>query len=457
MPRNDENTLDSTLFRSLIDDIYDEIVIWDHNSNLLYINKACYRHYGLRPEDMIGRNIEELSLIERYWGPTTVPYVQKERKAAMQRQKTLLGTDIVTISIPILDEEGNIKYILQSVRDDDAALAMRLEPIEGAGAIPLTGKNGGILHRSECMAKTLEYGKKISGAASPCLILGETGTGKSLLARFIHDCSNRKDKPFVTINMASMNPTIIESELFGYRKGAFTGANAGGKKGLFEMANGGTLFLDEIGELPYSLQAKFLHVIQEKEYIPIGGTTPVPTDFVIIAATNCDLKKMIDAGRFREDLYHRLSVFEITIPPLRERLEDLHLLTSYFLNVFNKKYSKNSYFSDEALDVINNYPWKGNVRELSNVIERSVLTAEGSRIRPADLPNRLFKITDPGNRNFGSYDSTDVFSLTKAMENFEKEIVLEAYEKHSSSRKVAKALGISQTKACKLISKYTAT
>jgi len=457
MSYNDENCLDPTIFRSLIDDIYDEIVIWDHNSNLLYINKACYRHYGLRPEDMIGKNIEELSMKEKYWGPTTLPYVQKEKKAAMQKQRTLLGTNIVTISIPILDEEGNIKYILQSVRDDDDALAMKLAPIEGAGAIPPTGENGRILHRSECMGKTLEYAKKISGAEAPCLILGETGTGKSLLARFIHDSSKRKEKPFVTINMASMNPTIIESELFGYRKGAFTGANAGGKKGLFEMANGGTLFLDEIGELPYSLQAKFLHVIQEKEYIPIGGTNPVPTDFVIIAATNCDLKKMIDAGRFREDLYHRLSVFEITIPPLRERLEDLHLLTSYFLNVFNKKYSKNSYFSDEALDVINNYPWKGNVRELSNVIERSVLTAEGNRIRPNDLPNRLFKMNDLSTRNSPLKNSDGMVSLKKAMENCEKEIVLEAYKKHNSSRKVAKELGISQTKACKLISKYITT
>lgn len=439
-------------FVKLIDDLYDEVAIWDKDCNLIYINKACYRHYGLHPEDMVGKNLKELSFQQKYWEPTVVPYTFSRKREVMQKQRTLLGTPIVTISVPVFDDDGEVVYVLQSVRDGEEALALKLAPVKPLEEQTSVCDKVNLIYKSNCMEKIMNFAKKIATTDAPCLILGETGTGKSLLAKYIHLMSDRKDKPFFSINMASINPNLIESELFGYKKGAFTGADHKGKKGLFEMAQGGTLFLDEIGEIPKGLQSKFLHIIQEGELLSIGSVNPVKVDVKLITATNCDLKKMVDAGRFREDLYHRLNVFEITIPALRERKEDLNLLTSYFLNVFNKKYSKNCFFSEEALEIINHHLWKGNVRELSNVIERGVLTASENKINATELPNSLFRI-NPLNLDTG-LNLQHIHDFKSAIENYEKLIISQAYNKYGSSRKIAKALGISQTKANVLVRKY---
>jgi transcriptional regulator with PAS, ATPase and Fis domain len=251
--------------------------------------------------------------------------------------------------------------------------------------------------------------------------------------------------------MASISPTLIESEIFGYKKGAFTGANREGKKGLFELANGGTLFLDEIGELPMNVQAKFLHVLQEQEIIPIGGVKPIKLDVRVICATNCDLIDMIEAKKFREDLYHRLNVSEVKIPPLRERPKDLNLLISHFNNVFNKKYSKSCSFSDKAMELLMKYPWKGNVRELSNVVERGVLTAESNTIVATDLPSCFFKRSIFKSVEDNSFDN---MNLCEAVEETERKMINDAYEKYKTTRKIAEVLEISQTKASRLIRKY---
>lgn len=440
---------DLRTFIDLIDNMYDEVVIWDHNYNILYVNKACYRHYGLRPKDIVGKCLEEFTVHEKYWSPSSLPYVYKEKRAFIQKQKTFLGIDVVTITVPILDENNNIKYIIQSVRDDDEHLYKTLSPVPSTAIDSIT-ENDYILHKSPNMKQVIKNAKKIAKVKVPCMILGETGTGKSLLARYIHEVSERRGKPFISINMASINPTIIESEIFGYKKGAFTGANREGKKGLFELANGGTLFLDEIGEIPMDLQAKFLHVIQEEEFIPIGGVEPIKLDVRIICATNCDLKHMVEVNKFREDLYHRLNVFEVNLPPLRERKEDLLLLVSHYLNVFNKKYSKNCAFSDKAMELLSNYAWKGNIRELSNVVERGVVTCDNSTIVATDLPASFFKID---NKNTGFSHSGEL-GLADTIKQVERDLVVDAYNKHKTTRKVADALCVSQTKACRLIAKY---
>ncbi|WP_432663303.1 sigma 54-interacting transcriptional regulator [Wukongibacter baidiensis] len=434
----------------LMDNIYDEIVIWDNNYTVLYVNNACYRHYGLRPEEIIGKTLDEFIVTEKYWSPSSLPYVYSEKKSIIQHQKTLLGIDVVTISVPILDEQNNVKYVIQSVRDEDDYLYKKLSPME-ASADDKFHRNNYIIHRSDKMKRVIKFARKIAPVKVPCMILGETGTGKSLLARYIHEVSDRKAKPFISINMASINPTLIESEIFGYEKGAFTGANREGKKGLFELANGGTLFLDEIGEVPMDLQAKFLHVIQEEEFIPIGGITPIKLDVRIICATNCDLKHMVEVNKFREDLYHRLNVFEITIPPLREREEDLYTLISHFLNVFNKKYSKNCIFSEKSMSLLMAYPWKGNVRELSNVVERGILTAEENLILATDLPASFFKI-DNLKSNCDSH--LENLSLLEAIEEVKRKMITDAYKKYKTTRRVAEALSTSQSKACRLIKKY---
>lgn len=446
----DNLELDLNTFKSLIDNVYDEICIWDDNYKLLYVNKACYRHYGLTPDEMMGESLDYFLEKENYWSPSSLVYVYKEKKPVIQKQKTYLGIDITTISVPILDSNNNIKYVIQSDRDSQSELFKKLSPIS---RIESNGSEIGekLIYKSYGMKSVAGYANKVAKVMAPLLILGETGTGKNVIAKYVHEKSLRHNKPFVCINMASINPTLIESELFGYKKGAFTGASAEGKKGLFEMANGGTLFLDEIAELPCDLQAKLLSVIQEEEVLPVGGVHSIKLDVRIISATNRDLAKLVEAGKFRQDLYHRLNVFELTIPPLRARKVDIPLLASYFLNIFNAKYNKSMNFSNKVMETFLNYSWGGNIRELSNIVERSVLISDENEISLTDLPDSFFNF---GNMKDISIDDLDDMTLEAAMAIHEEAIVKKAYDKCGSSRKMATALQISQTKANRLIQKY---
>ncbi len=442
--------IDLNKFKEIIDNVYDEIFIWDNNFKIIYANKACYRHYGLTPEEIIGRSLEEFLGKERFWTPSSMPYIYKEKIPVIQKQKTLLGIDIDTISIPILDSNNNIKYVVQSVRDNYEDLYKILSPIKvdsESNAID----DDKIIYKSKQMKEVVTYCKKVANTNAPLLILGETGTGKSMLAKYVHEKSDRNKEPFIYVNVASLNPSVIEAEFFGYKRGSFTGANTEGKKGFLEESRKGTIFLDEIGELPYDLQAKFLHVIQEEEFFPIGSTKPVKLNARIICATNCDLKKMIEAGRFREDLYHRLNVFEVTIPPLRKRKDDIKLYASHFLNIFNKKYNKSMVFSDKYIEELIKYPWKGNVRELSNIIERCVLVASGKYIEVTDFPDSFFSID---NSKYQPEVTCEDMSYDELMGYYEKMIIETAFRKFKSSRKVAAALNISQSKANRLKLKY---
>ena len=435
----------------MIDQCYDEIFIWDKNGKIVYVNDACYRHYGIRPEKFLGKTLQECTINEKLWSPSCVTRTFDGKRPMMQKQKTFLGIDIVTISVPIMDEHGEVEYVLQSVRDSDDSLykVLASQVLEDEQA---HGHESKIIYQSKVMEETLHTADKIAKTKAPVLILGETGTGKSLLAKYIHENSTRAHKPFVCVNIASLSPTIIESELFGYQSGAFTGAQKGGKKGLFEAANGGTLFLDEIGELPYDLQAKFLHTLQEEVIMPVGSQTPIKLDVRIICATNCDLRKMVEAGKFREDLYHRINVFDIMIPPLRKRQEDIEPLAVSFLNIFNQKYERNIQISERVMELLQRYPWKGNIRELSNVIERGVLTAEKQTLEITNLPESFFQVANE--KTTGCSVLSQKIPLDEAVAEYEKKIVTEAFAHCKSSRKMAECLQISQTKANRLIQKY---
>lgn len=443
--------LDIDTFIRVIDHLHDEIMIWDDKYNVLYVNKACYKHYGMSPEEIVGKNFFDLTDINHYWAPSTLPYVYKEKKAVIQHQKTHIGAEITTISVPIKNEKGDVEFVIMSARDnyDELELLLSHEK-KDAIAYNISDKYK-IIHRSNEMKEVVRLAQKIASIKSPSLILGETGTGKSLLAKYMHRCSDRKEKPFININCAAISSNLIESELFGYKKGAFSGANQDGKKGLIELANGGTLFLDEIVEIPYKLQAKLLQVIQDEEFIPIGATKSVKVDIKIISATNCDLKKMVELDNFREDLYHRLNVFEIVIPPLRERKEDIITLAYHFLNKFNKKYGKNHEFLKEALEVMCNYSWAGNIRELSHLIERLVFTVNDEVIQTWHLPKHFYEFKPTQNKCFMNSGTLDDAKLL-----LEEEMIKDAYKRFGSTRKVAKELAISQSRACRLIKKYVA-
>lgn len=281
------------------------------------------------------------------------------------------------------------------------------------------------------------------------LIRGESGTGKELVARQIHFQSARADKPFIDVNAAAVSSTLLESELFGHEKGAFTDAQKQ-KKGLFELANGGTLFLDEIGDLDPSLQVKLLRVLQERKFRRVGGTSDIHVDVRIISATNADLEKNIEDGRLRQDLFYRLNVFTINLPPLRERRDDILLLAKNFLEEFRKEFSKDiGGFREDTIKILDSYSYPGNVRELRNIIERATLLETSNLIRPASLPEELKKNVDTGYVSFESVETKPWqkpgFSFKEYIDSVEKKIVVDVmHEVEGKKSRAAEILGLTR-------------
>jgi len=298
---------------------------------------------------------------------------------------------------------------------------------------------------SDSMLKILETIEKIIPTKSNILLLGESGTGKGLIAEMIHNNSPRRDKPFISINCSAIPEGLLESELFGYKKGAFTGA-VSDKLGLITLAHQGTLFLDEIGDMPVNLQAKLLKVLETGDVYPLGDTKHRTVDIRIISATNVDIEARVKEGRFREDLYWRLNVIEIKIPPLRERKDDIEVLTKHFIEKFSKEHNKNIQGIDrQALSHFMGYSWPGNVRELGNVVERAVVLAEGSYLTPADLPEKI--------RNIEHH--TESSTLKANINGYEKNLLLKMYEEHKKNKEeTAKALGIDLATLYRKFKKY---
>ncbi len=302
-----------------------------------------------------------------------------------------------------------------------------------------------IVYASKKMEEVIKICLKIADTKTPVLIRGESGTGKELIARALHYNSSRSQGPFVAINCAAIPENLLEAELFGYEKGAFSGAYTT-KKGKFELADGGTLFLDEIGDLPLSLQAKLLRVLQDQKVERLGGTTPIKVDVRIISATNKNLEEMIEEGTFREDLYWRLNVVPIYIPPLRERKEDIPVLIEYFLDKFNKEYNKNVKISSESMKILLNYSWPGNVRELENIIERLVLLTEDGIIKEEDIPSYMRQ---------NETNQIPAYGLPSQISYLEKKRIIEALKEcNFNQTKAAKLLGLTRRQLNYRIKKY---
>jgi len=297
------------------------------------------------------------------------------------------------------------------------------------------------------MKEIFETAKRVGATDVTTLIQGESGTGKTHIAKLIHDLSERKNMSFININCSTIPDTLFESELFGYVSGAFTGAKLKGKSGLVELAEGGTLFLDEIGEIPFQLQAKLLGLIQDKKYIPVGGIKEKKADIRIISATNLPLETLVKEKNFREDLYYRLNVVNIKMPALRDRVEDMEILSEFFLKKYNLEYGYVKFFSDNVYEIFRRHSWPGNIRELENLIQNLVIMTKSDKITISDLPNSMV---------FENLDSGDIepINFDEIISEYEESIVKRFYKAKGSSYKMAKALNISQTKAMRLIKKH---
>ena len=310
---------------------------------------------------------------------------------------------------------------------------------------------GSIVARSEAMAKVFDLVGKVAEHKTTVLITGESGTGKELIAKAIHSNGQRRDGSLVSINCGGIPENLLESELFGYKKGAFTDATRD-KPGRFDEAHKGTLFLDEIGELPFTLQVKLLRVLQEEEITPLGGSGAKKVDVRVIAATSKDLAKEVERGNFREELYYRINVWRIHLPPLRDRRGDLSLLTGYFVDQFNNKLGKTvEGLSSEAMGIIMDYHWPGNVRELENTIERAVLLATGRWITPEDLPSSLLK-----NRNsLEAIDGSEALSIKQATRRLQRDFMAKALKRTGGNKtQAAKLLEISRPMLIAKIKEY---
>jgi len=308
------------------------------------------------------------------------------------------------------------------------------------------------IYVSECMKETFATALRVCCVCATVLLLGESGTGKEVLARFIHSNSPRRDKAFVTVNCGAIPENLLESELFGYDRGAFTGALKNGKPGLFELADGGTLFLDEIGELPISMQVKILRALESKSIMRVGGYGAKKINVRIITATNRQLLEMVKKKTFREDLYYRLNVVPIILPPLRKRKVDIMPLSVYFLNYYNKLYDKERQFGENIFTRLEEYNWPGNVRELRNIIERMVVISKENILTEEDIP-----IDYTSNYIVDKEEGivvNGILNLPESVAKVEKTILEHALKRYSTTRQIAEAVGINQSTVVKKLKKY---
>ncbi len=428
---------------------FDEIFVTDEQGIVVRVNSTCERHYQLAAEELVGKHVKELQKDGIFYPSATLEVIEKKRPIELV-QTTKSGEYLHVRTRPVFDDEGNLRRVISYSRDLTELYQLRQKVEEMDNQLKTykkelreTYEHEGLIFKSLAMQKIVDTIKKVSVVDSTVLVLGETGVGKSRLVRYLHEVSHRKHESFYEINCAALPTNLIESELFGYSGGSFTGANREGKKGLLESAHKGTLFLDEIGEMPLEIQAKLLQVLQEKTFRPIGGRELKKVDVRIVAATNRDLSEMVKQGTFRKDLYYRLNVIPIAIPPLRERTEDILPLIYHYLQHFNKKYGRDVKLAPSTLQMFVGYPWEGNNREIENVIERIVITVDDV-VTVEDLP---LSMQEAAVEQSGQ-------SLYKMLEEVERNIILKAYKTYGSSYKVAEFLQISQSAATRKIKKF---
>ncbi|MCL6477563.1 MAG: sigma 54-interacting transcriptional regulator [Peptococcaceae bacterium] len=436
---------DQKLLFKILDNIHDVVIIIDSDTTIVYANEAYARILGVPVHKVLGRRLDQIE-------PSALSIeVLRTGETILNRPAYLhsVGIDVVGQSFPLFEGKKIIGCVtiinsvsevmrlnreLQLTKGVAEYLRERLDQFE-----QLPGSFQECVGQNSRLRETLHLAAKVARTDSTVLIRGESGVGKEVLARAIHNHSRRKDKPLIKVNCAAIPEELLESELFGFEDGAFTGARKGGKLGKFELAHGGTIFLDEIGDMSISMQAKILRVLQEKEFERVGGTESIKVNIRVIAATNRDLEKMIEEGTFRRDLYYRLNIVPLFLLPLRERKDDIPALAKYFLAQFSKNIGGDLILSPQTTGLLQSYDWPGNVRELQNVLEHASIICGGNLIEPRHLPAYL---NPPSREDLRAQEN--IYDLKEAVANLERELITSALANSSNRSTAIQALNISR-------------
>lgn len=447
------------VLEGIVDTSRDHLLITDGEGYIRLIGESCKEMYGMDKEDLLGKNVIEMER-EKIFSPSVTRMVIDDGEPRTILQETNKGQKLMVSAHPIFAPDGTLEAVVNYSHDLTEILELKrryesmteqLKQFESEIEELREKNNEGFVAVSEPMKAIDRLIKKVAVVDSNVLVLGESGVGKNVIAKEIHRNSRRQAGQFVEINCGSIPEGLLESELFGYEAGAFTGAGKSGKPGIIELANEGTLFLDELGELPLTLQAKLLKVIQEKRLQRIGSTTYRDVDFRLIAATNRDLGKMVKEGKFRQDLYFRLNVVPIQVPPLRNRPEDIAALLKVVIRTLNERYGMNKRLDAQTTAALLHYDWPGNVRELENVLERMVVTADEDVIAVAHLPLEIRSVSD---HQVNIDPSVSGVSLKEAIEQVEEKWVRYAAERCRTTAEMADLLGISQPSVVRKLQKY---
>ncbi len=437
----------------LLENMDDGVCLVNEHGYISYVNTVYEEIFRTNKGDILGKNIFMMNIDE------VIMESFRKKKNIKSKLNYFIGDSQIKVSTTTIFNRNKFNGVLGVYskfknQEIDNMIKLNNNSYEDNNKFEyiLDKPFQKIIGKSQAIRKALYRAQKASYTNSTVLIRGESGTGKELVAKAIHENSKRSDKPFITLNCGAIPSNLIQSELFGHEKGAFTGAFKK-KIGKFELANGGTIFLDEIGDLPYELQVELLRVLQEKEFTRIGGNETIKVDVRIISATHKDLEEMIEKGEFREDLYYRLNVIPIYLPTLRERKDDINLLIDHFISKIScEKFQ----ITDEAKDCLYNYNWPGNVRELENVIERIIVLSENDIININDLPYNISKMYG---MNLYKSDEESLINMKKdgklaTLEDYEKEIIKEALKRFGSFNAAGKALGITHKTVAYKARKY---
>jgi len=456
------------LLGAILNSSYDGLVVIDRKGFPILVNKAFERITGISRNDMMDGDVFHL-VVKGLFRRSACAEALKTKETVTIRSRLKSGRVALVTARPYLDEAGEVRFVVANVRDITELNLIR-QQLEKCGETDkegfderdtleyeLEGEKGwytDFVARSKKMKELFSRISKVARFDTSVFVYGESGVGKKLVAKIIHQMSSRKEKPFVEINGAAIPEQLLESELFGYEKGAFTGANSQGKRGLLEVADGGTIFFDEISGMPRNLQFKMLTVLDEMEFTRVGGLEKIRADIRLIAATNSTPLELVENSAFREDLLYRLDMFPIRVPPLRERKRDIPDLTDLCIRRLNQKYNLSKRLSPGAACLLQDYDYPGNVRELRNIVERMIVGADADEIGEEYIPAEVLAGLSPDILKEKASEQKKGMSLRERVKSFEEKLIFETVQTHGSTHKAAKILGVNQSTVVRKIQQY---